>query len=184
MNNSTKNKFLIGIIALFILANIISIYLFWAVKPQPDRQKGTPAAFLIKELNLNEKQQEQLEVFREDHLSEAEPLRRELVKNKKMFFQLLQQNNVVDSQIINAEKAVTTVIGKLDLLAYDHFKKVRSICTETQKEKFDKIILKVAQILGNPGDPHPPGDKPPPPNDAEGSSSPNEQTKEHPSIPK
>ncbi len=172
MNNNTKNRFLIGIVVLLILANITSIAMFWIGKPtdkEPiyEKRKGTPAAFLIKELELDEKQQEQLEIYREEHKRSAEPLREELGKNKQLFFELLQQQNVNDSQKINAEKKVTAVTEKLDLLAFDHFYKVRNICTEKQKEKFDKIIMNVAQILGNPGGPHPPGDKPPPPNDGD-----------------
>lgn len=181
MNNNTKNKFLIGIVVLLILANITSIAMFWIDKPNPktNRQKGTPAAFLITALNLDEKQQEQLEIYREEHKRAAEPLRKELVNNKKIFFGLLQQPESVDTQKINVEEAVLSITQKLDLLAFDHFRKVRNICTETQKEKFDKIILQVAQILGNPGDPHPPGDRPPL-NDGDGNMPPRNDEQKRP----
>lgn len=159
-----------GVVVLLVVANIASIAMFWLGRPSNkmpihERGKGTPAAFLIKELNLNEKQQDQLEILREAHKQAAEPLREELGKNKQLFFELLQLQNVTDSQKINAEKKVIAVTEKLDLLAFDHFYKVRNICTEKQKEKFDKVIMNVAQILGNPGSPHPPNDRPPPPND-------------------
>ena len=184
MNNNIKNKFFIAIIVLLIVANITSIAMFWIEKPNPktNRQKGTPAAFLITALNLNEKQQEQLEIYREEHKRAAEPLRKELVDNKKIFFGLLQQPESVDTRKINAEKAVLSITQKLDLLAFDHFKKVRNICNEIQKEKFDKIILQVAQILGNPGDPHPPGDKPPP-NDEDGNRPPRDDEQKRPPPP-
>jgi periplasmic protein CpxP/Spy len=188
MNNNTKNKLLIGIVALLILANITSIAMFWLDKPSDkmpvyEREKGTPAAFLIRELNLDEKQQDQLEILREAHKQAAEPLREELGKNKQLFFELLQQQNVTDSQKINAEMKVTAVTEKLDLLAFDHFYKVRNICTEKQKEKFDKIIMNVAQILGNPGGQHPPGDKPPPTNDGDRNRPPRDEQDNRPPPP-
>ena len=129
MNNNSKNRFLIGVVVLLILANITSIAMFWIGKPTDketiyEKRKGTPAAFLIKELKLDEKQQEQLEIYREEHKRAAEPMREELVKNKKLFFEFLKQQNVTDSQKISIEKKVTAVTEKLDLLAFNHFYKV------------------------------------------------------------
>ncbi len=188
MNNNTKNRFLIGVVALLVVANITSIAIFWLGKPSDkmpvhERGKGTPAAFLIRELNLDEKQQDQLEILREAHKQAVGPLREELGKNKQLFFELLQQTNITDSQKINAEKKVTAVTEKLDLLAFNHFYKVRNICSEKQKEKFDKIIMNVAQILGNPGGPNPPGDKPPPPNDGDRNRPPRDEQDNRPPPP-
>ena len=186
MNNRTKDKFLIGLVLLLVLANITSISMFWLGKPnqKPDRQKGTPSAFLINELKFDKKQQEQLEIFRQEHKQAAEPLREQLAMSKNLFFKLLEQPALADTQIINAENAVTAITQKLDLLAFDHFKKVRKICTEIQKEKFDKIIGQVAHIIGNPRNPPPPGDNRPPPNEGDENKPPNNEQDEKPAQPR
>ena len=185
MNNSKKDKFLILLVLLLMVANITSIAIFWLGKPnpKPDRQKGTPSAFLIAELNFNKQQQDQLEIFRKEHIEAAEPLRKQLANNKNVFFKLLQQPALADTQIINAENAVTAIIQKLDLLAFDHFKKVRKICTDKQKEKFDKIIGQVAHIIGNPGNPPPPGDNQPGANNADNNKPPNNEKDDRPAPP-
>ena len=185
MNNSTKDKFLIGLVLLLVLANITSIGMFWLGKPtqKPDRQKGTPSEFLINELKLDKKQQDQLEIFRQEHKLAADLLREQLAIRKNIFFKLLQQPALADTQIINAENAVTATTQKLDLLTFDHFKKVRNICTEIQKEKFDKIIGQVAHIIGNPGNPPPPGEKRLPPNNADDNKPPNNEQDDRPAPP-
>ena len=78
---------------------------------------------------------------------------------------MLQQPALADTQIINAENTVTAITQKLNLFAFDLFIIVRKICTDKQKEKFDKIIGQVAHIILNAGNHPPPGDKPLPPNE-------------------
>ena len=65
-------------------------------------------------------------------------------------------------------------LEQLDLLTFDHFKEVRTICTPAQQKKFDEIIEEVLQMIasgplrGRPGMNNgermpPPGDHMPPP---------------------
>ncbi len=179
MNHTTKNKLLTGLVVLLLLANAATITMFWMGKAKhPPPPKGSPQEFLVKELKLDAKQQEQLEVLVKEHRQSAEILRGKTREAKEFFFDLLKQQNVTDSAKQTAAKAVSSITEELDLLTLNHFQKVRSLCTTEQQQKFDEIIKEVTGMIGqqrpsggpgkDPNGPPPPaggpaGDRPPPP---------------------
>lgn len=179
MNHTTKNKLLTGLVVLLLVANAATISMFWMgkAKHQP-KPKGTPQEFLVKELKLDAKQQEQLEVLVKEHRQSAEILRRKTREAKETFFDLLKKQNVTDSVKQASVKEVSIIMEELDLLTLNHFQKVRSLCTAEQQQKFDDIIKEVTGMIGQkrpaggprndngpqgppPGGPG--GDRPPPP---------------------
>lgn len=179
MNHTTKNKLLTGLVVLLLLANAATIIMFWMGKAKhPPPPKGSPQEFLVKELQLDTKQQQQLEVLVKEHRQSAEILRGKTREAKELFFDLLKQQNVTDSTKQKAAKAVSIVTEELDLLTFKHFLKVRSLCTAEQQQKFDEIIKEVTGMIsqqrppGGPGKDNgpqgpppggPAGDRPPPP---------------------
>ncbi len=181
MNNS-KNKFLLVIVVLLFIANVASIALFWLSKPKrPQQPQESPAAFLIKELKLSTSQQLQFEKLRREHIEAATPLREEIKNAKEVLFNMLKTAGVADSVKNRAAKNISSITEKLDLVTYNHFEKVRAICTAQQQQRFDEIIKEVIGMISQdqsgmpgqrppplnpPGDEGlpPPGDRPPPPN--------------------
>ena len=180
MDQKSKNRVLTWLVILLLIANATSIAMFWLgnKKQQPTVQNdGTPATFLINALTLNTQQQQQLEVFRQEHKDAVEPLREQLKVAKKKLFNLLKQTIVTDSAKQIATKNISAITQQIDVVTFDHFKKARAICTPEQQKKFDEIIEEVTNIITNPrpprrendseGDrpPHdkPDGDRPPPP---------------------
>ena len=170
MNHGTKNKLLTWLVLLLLVANAATLTLFWiGAEKHPSRQKGTPAEFLIRELKLDDKQQDQLEILRAEHKNAAVSLRKQLREAKEPFFALIKQSNVTDSVKQAAERSVSFISEKLDLLALNHFIKVRAICTTEQQKKFDNIIEQVTEMISKAGEPPPQeGNQPPPRNDVEG----------------
>ncbi len=180
MNPVAKNKLLVWLVALLLVANAASIALFWLGKSkQPPRPKGTPNEFLIKELKLDTAQQVQLEILVKEHRAAAEKLRGKIRESKEAFFDLLKQPSVADSSKQAAAKAVSVNTEELDLLTFTHFEKIRALCTTQQQQKFDEILQQVTSMMGQPrppvgpgrgpgGEQGPPpggpgGDRPPPP---------------------
>ena len=53
--------------------------------------------------------------------------------------------------------------ARLDILPFEHFKKVRALCTTEQQIKFDQIIEQVMQMLAPPQNPGGQAGLPPPP---------------------
>jgi len=177
MNNGTKNKLLTWLVVLLLIANAITITIFWLSRAKPPQpMRGTPQNFLVESLKLDAKQQEQLEVLVKEHRQAAEHLRMKTKESKEALFDLLKQPNVSDSTKQAAAKAVSVTTEKLDLLTLNHFQKVRALCNSEQQKKFDEIINDVVRMMGQPrppmgpgsGRPGPPpggpdGDRPPPP---------------------
>ena len=179
MNHGSKNKLLTWLVVLLLVANAATIAMFWLGKVKhPPQSKGTPQEFLVKELQLNTKQQEQLDVLRKEHREAADQLREKIKNAKEAFFDLLKQQNVTDSVKQVSAKAVSIHTEELDLLTLNHFQKIRALCTPEQQKKFDEIIQQVASMIGRPRPPGSPengpqgpppttggqeGDRPPPP---------------------
>ena len=171
MNSTAKNKLLVWLIALLLVANAASIAMFWLGKANhPPQPKGTPQEFLMRELKLDTKQQEQMEKLVKEHREAAEELRGKIRTAKESFFDLLKQQNVTDSVKQSAAKAVSINTEELDLMTLNHFQKVRALCTNNQQKKFDEIIHKVTSMIGQPRPPRGSGNEQqgPPPGGSDG----------------
>ena len=172
MNPGTKNKLLTWLVIVLLLANAATITIFWLDrKPkQPPTPKGTPQEFLVKELQLDAKQQDELNVLVKEHRQAAEQLRVKTREAKEQLFDLLKQPVATDSTKQAAAKAVSATTEELDLLTLNHFQKVRAICNAEQQKKFDAIINEVVRMMAQPRPPMPPGQHPqgPPPGGPDG----------------
>jgi protein CpxP len=162
MSYSTKNKLLIGLLILLLLANIATIALFWLGKPtRPLIPKGQPAAYLVKQLGFEDRQKEAFMELVHEHQKQAETLRQQVKVARDNLFKLLQEPAVPDSEKIKAAKNISLFTEQLDLVTFEHFKKVRAICNAAQQKKFDNIIRDVMHMIAGPA----PGDRrgfPPP----------------------
>lgn len=171
MNPASKNKLLVGLVIVLLIANAITLAMFWVGKSKPaPTPKGGPKDFLVKELQFDTKQKEQLEVLVKDHREAADQLREKTKQAKEQFFHLLQETNVTDSLKQSAATSVSEFTEELDILTLNHFQKIRALCTPSQQQKFDKIINEVVRMMGQPRPPMGPGGdhKGPPPGEYNG----------------
>ncbi len=166
MNNTSKNKLLTWLVVLLLLANAITITLFWMGKARhPQQPNGTPQEFLVQQLKLDSKQQEQLQVLVKEHQQSAALLRKKIRESKEAFFDLLHQPVITDSVKQAAANTASKNTEALDLLTFNHFKKIRLLCTAEQQKKFDQIIREVTNMIIQPRPPGRPGNNtqgPPP----------------------
>ena len=151
MNNT---KFLKTVIFFLLLINASTIAFMWINRPH---SKDNIGDFFANELHFTSKQKDQFIVLRDEHRKEKESLR-ELNKEKHdAYFELLK-NPTIDS--ISYKKAVSDLLKikeKEEGNTFNHFQKIRAICDENQKKKFDKIIKNAARMLAQPRD----GQRPP-----------------------
>lgn len=160
MNFITKNKWLTVAFVLLILLNVATLTAFWWTK-KGYQQEGRPPqggamTFLVKELQLDSLQQEQIKLFREEHRSATREVRRKNREAKETFFSLLEKEGISETEVNEAATVSARYDAELSKITFDHFKKIRSICTISQKEKFDKIIHEVLRMLSGPQGPPPP----------------------------
>jgi protein CpxP len=151
------------LIILLVLANIGTLSVFWLSKVHPRHPQqqpgGGPKDFLIRELKLSPAQQKQYLLLVNDHQKSTNELLGKIRQAKDDFFKLLKNPSVTDSLKIQASSAVSRETEKLDLLTFNHFQKLRALCTDGQKKKFDSIILEALNMMARP---KPPGNGPPP----------------------
>ena len=168
---ATTSKFNWLAIAVILLAAINLVFLGYIWLERKDETKTIQQPkdardYLVKELRLNETQQQQFDSLRKGHFEQMKNDREETKRWKDAFFGKLKDGNGSGDNSIAQQ--IGALQAKIDLNTFQHFASLRNICTEEQKKRFDEIIEEVLRNMGRgPGRPDgpPPGDRqgPPPP---------------------
>jgi flagellar motility protein MotE (MotC chaperone) len=179
MNNLIKNKIFSIVIVILLLANIATMIVFWTKKDKqmlpPHNVKGGVAEFLSTELSFDSTQKLAYATLREEHQEKIKEIREESRNAKDALFDLLKQSSVKDDELQKALNDIAENEKTLDKQTFHHFQKVRALCNDEQKKKFDEVIQQALRMMGPPpggrrgGPPPPNGERPqgPPPMDGE-----------------
>lgn len=142
MNQLSRNKVLLTIIAILLVTNVVMLVLFLRMKPLQHEQP--------KKLGFTEKLKNQVG-FTPQQMAVFEPKKKafwarvrerfdEIKKTKEDFYQYMYNPSVADSVI----EAKADVIGKqqrdLDLFVIRHFKEIRTLCTPEQLPRYDSLL--------------------------------------------
>lgn len=154
MNNFTNNRWLTVVTLLLITANIITLVFLWTTKNDAGNGKMPPPGgqvfeFITNELKLDEGQQALYKQLREEHQAGQRPRHDSIVKAKDVFFALLKDSTTTDSTIRNYSKKIADLEEQQELFTFYHFQKLRAICRNDQKIKFDSIIQDVLKRMGS-----------------------------------
>jgi Spy/CpxP family protein refolding chaperone len=172
MKNIVKNKLVLWVIGILVLANLVTLVIFWAGRMHP-MSSGSPREFLAEKLNFDENQKKQYFDLAKEHHENAQIIREKIKESKDAFFDLIKEPNVSDSTEKAAARKVSLNLEELDLYTLGHFKKVRAICNPEQKKSFDEIIHQITGAVSDQnnrppmqqnGPPPPPNAQPMPPN--------------------
>lgn len=168
MSNNTNNRWLTIVTLLLLTANIVTLALLWTNKkadkehfdPQqaPPQQLGSGGQvfeFITRELQLDSAQQETYKKLRDDHQLQIKPLQDSIGRSKDNFFDLLKQENISDSLVETFSKKIGNLELQRDIITFRHFQKLRAICSEEQKVKFDSIIQQALHQISRPRPPRP-----------------------------
>lgn len=155
MKSLIKNKITSWIIAILIIANIATLLYFW-VGHFRNQKMNSPREFLAKKLNFSDNQKSIYFNLAKEHNQSANKIRAQIKIDKDNFFKLLQSDQISDSVRNNEALKVSLSIQSLDILTFEHFKKVRAICSEEQKLKFDELIQKMVNSVNSPQQGSPP----------------------------
>ncbi|MBL1214368.1 MAG: hypothetical protein HND52_13505 [Ignavibacteriae bacterium] len=172
-----RNKNLKITIVILVILNLATITLLWLGKPKHEdlresSKKGNQEVrikqMLKKELDFSDEQAEQFLELRKNHREKTISLEDELVQLKKEMFNEAMYNN--NMNISDSLLSLTLEKQKqLEIITFQHFQKVKQICTPEQQEKLFKLMHR---LLGpkHKGGPPPDGPRrefddtmPPPP---------------------
>lgn len=168
METNTKNKLLYTLIILLVVLNLGTLSFMWYTKlspPKPDfipPQPRSGADFLNEELKFTKEQNEKIEKLREEHFQKIKTIKDEGRGLRDLFFSNLSKAEVDSAKINEIANAISMSEKKIELTTFYHMRKIREVCDENQKKKFDEIIQDVLKMGLGPGR-GPGGDRPPPP---------------------
>ena len=145
MNESKQKKVLLIIIAILVIANTVTLFLFMQKSPQKkDRQnsrKNNTIFYLKNDLNYNDVQIASYDSLHKKHMESTESLFKEMRIEKEKNLKLLSQKGFSDSitEIAANTIAEKQKIVEIKMLRYLH--DMRSIGTPAQQAKFDTTFF-------------------------------------------
>ncbi len=158
-----KNNRLLSVLTIILLiANVVTLTLLWTnnksqtILPVPAPPTGSVFNFLTKELNLNQQQQQAYKLLRNEHQAGQRLLQDSLRLAKDALFELLKTPVVNEAVIKQASDKGVALQQQLELFTFNHFQKVRALCTTEQQLKFDGLIRQVLQQMNGGRRPGPP----------------------------
>ena len=145
------DKFLKRVIALLILINIATLAYMWMQGNKQPRGEGA-LEYLTKKLDLSEEQQQKFKALKDEHRSVQNDLREKGKRLHDDFFNALKTD---DSLLVERMADSLAAFQKVqELSTFYHFKKIRALCTEEQKKKFDELIKETMMKMAPPPSGH------------------------------
>jgi Spy/CpxP family protein refolding chaperone len=153
---TSRNRNLLFIIAALLLTNVaVLAYFLWIKKPEEKQRGSGPknggmTEMLQKEVGFNNEQVAQYKQLKDQQWATIRPMFDEMRKAKDSLFRLLSDPNVNDSIIYKTSDVIAQKQKALDLQTFNHFKKVRALCTPDQQSKYDSMVLRMFRKMGKP----------------------------------
>lgn len=162
MRSVLKNKVLVTIIGILLLANIAMLVFFMSSMKKPDREprpeqpvSHTTESFLQSKIGFSDQQLLEFNQLKDEHHKRLFPLFEDLRKTKDDFY-LLVKDSVSNSAIDSFAAKIGDKQRILDREVYQTIREVRKICTSQQRDSFDSMLPKIAYKMaghirkGNP----------------------------------
>ncbi len=146
MDNS---RFLKIVIIILLLINIGTLGYMWMQKPQdrPGPPRKDISGFLTRELNFTEDQKKQFETLRNEHHDAIENIQEKDREMHDKYFDLLQSAAEDSLLVTSLADSMSENRKQIELITFHHFRKVRNICDDKQKKKFDEIINDALRMM-------------------------------------
>lgn len=175
MNFFEKPKILTFIIIALLVLNFGTLAFMWFHKPPhppefdmmhqgppghergPEHDRG-PGDFISHELNFNDKQKADFEKLKQEHQGTMKQVHDDMKKNKDEMFAIISKGQNDSVKVNQLADNIAKDQKQIELATYSHFQKVRAMCDDSQKKKFDEIIGEVLRMMAPPDPEH----KPPP----------------------
>ena len=153
MSTQQKNKILIIIIGILLVANIVTLSFFLLKKNdhgrsgRPDK-KAQVTAFLTKEIGFTKDQLNSYDTISDEHRSKMRSTFDDMSADREDIFQKLASQQFSDSAIQVAAKAIAEQQEGFETMMLRHLKDIRNICTPAQRAIFDTGFYKIIAKRG------------------------------------
>ena len=153
--SNPRNRNLLIIIGVLLLTNIaVLVYFLGEKKPakpgasHSEKDKAGIAEMLQKEVGFTDEQTAQYKQLKEKQKETIRPMYDDMRKTKDSLFRLLSYPETNDSLLNKISDAIAQKQKSLDLQTFNHFKRVRTLCTPEQQPKYDSMVLRMFRKMG------------------------------------
>lgn len=147
-------KFLIIIVILLVIINCVLLGSLWFTKyHMAGPPMGPPERandYLIRELKMTPAQVKQYDAMRKQHFETTRKLNDQNRLLRDEFFENIQTPVLNKASVDSLQKQISANSITLDTTTLYHFRKLRTILTDDQKTKFDKIVKNALHMMGGP----------------------------------
>ncbi len=153
MNHFDKARVLMFMVALLVILNLGIVAFLWSSRPpHPGGRRGeAPAQYLIEKVGLTPDQQVAYRELIQEHQQNIRSINDSIRYHKIQLFKYLHTS---DSTIAKAESfRISQFQQQLEMTTFNHFLKVRTLCSPVQAVKFDKVIDEVLRMMAPDGPP-------------------------------
>lgn len=153
--SNPRNRNLLIIIGVLLLTNIaVLVYFLGEKKPaksatsHSEKNRLGIAEMLQKEVGFNDEQTAKYKQLKEKQKETIRPMYDDMRKTKDSLFRLLSYPETSDSLLNRMADAIAQKQKALDLQTFNHFKRVRTLCTPEQQSKYDSMVLRMFRKMG------------------------------------
>lgn len=149
--STTRNRNLLIIITVLLLTNVAVLVYFLGQKKneKPPVWNGV-AAMLQNEVGFNEEQTTKYKEMKGKQRERVRPMYDDMRKAKDSLFRLLSYPETNDSVLNKMADEIAQKQKAIDLETFNHFKRVRVLCTPDQLPKYDTMVLQMFRKMGKP----------------------------------
>ena len=143
---SPKNKILVLIIVVLLISNValLGFMFFWKKENKKSQDRGKSfSEYFEKQLGFTPEQSVKFVQLRDQHFENLRPLLLEVRKAKDSLFSIMRHPSIADSVLEKAAENLAQKEKAQELQSFRHFRKVRELCTDDQKPKFDTLLSKI-----------------------------------------
>jgi len=153
MSTQSKNKTLVLIIGILLIANIATLSFFLLNKcggnrgGRPDK-KAMITNFLKKDVGFSAEQLSRYDTLSKQHRSEMKAAFDNMAAGREDIFKKLASQEFSDSALDHAAGDITGQQRSFESMMLHHLKEIRDICSPSQKMIFDTGFYKVISKRG------------------------------------
>jgi periplasmic protein CpxP/Spy len=153
--SNPRNRNLLIIIGVLLLTNI-GVLIYFLGQKERSKPTGRPdekdrpgiTEMLQKEVGFTDEQTSKYKQLKEKQKETIRPMYDDMRKTKDSLFKLLSYPETNDSLLNKIADAIAQKQKALDLQTFNHFKRVRTLCTPEQQPKYDSMILRMFRKMG------------------------------------
>ncbi len=151
--STSKNKLLVIIMVILLLTNIALIAFILFNKPEEKRsgradREAMMVEFLQKEVGFDKQQMQQYDTLNKQHKEKMKLRFDDIRSNKQKVYQTVGSQAFSDSAINDAATKLSGSQKDIETNMLQHFAAIRKICTPEQQPKFDSMIYKIWNKMG------------------------------------